>query len=249
MKKLIFLLSSIVFAGDFYGYGVIPHIAYGGPYWNTHIIITNKSKTKESLTSMDFFNSNGTPAQLVFIDDIGNNYVANNNLGIRLPPLTSRRLVVTQVPDLLRTGWARFYSVEGDADVFIIYRAKFPASMNRPDYESAIFPEIPYTQEVVFPFDNRFGFITTVAIANTADLMNSFEITIKDPEGNILGQYTQTLFEMCQEAFETAQRWPATANKSGSIYIRANFSSFAMITLLFNPTLSMTSSVPLTVLP
>ena len=247
MKIFLFLLSFVGFAGDFYGNGIIPHMAYGGPYWNTHIVITNKSKTKESLTSMDFYRNDGSFANLVFQDDLGNEYVAANNLGIRLPPLTSRRLVITSRPELLQTGWARFYSVEGEADVFIIYRAKFPPSMNRPDYESAIFPEIPYSHEVVFPFDNRFGFKTTVAIANVAKQLITFIVIIRDPEGNVLGSYTQTLNPMCQEAFETAERWTITANRSGSIHLQADWSSFAMITLQFNPTLSMTSSVPLTV--
>ncbi len=252
LKKLFLLVWISAFlvtvkCADFYGYGVIPHLAYGGDYWRTILIITNKSKTQPSLTSIDFFESNGNNASLTFLGSNGTTYTANNNLGVRLPPLTSIRLETINMPTTLKTGWAKFYSVEGEADVFVVFRAKFPPSMNRADYESVVFPEIGYVHEVLVPFDNRNGFGTALALVNFGDNTNTFTITIRNVNGDVLGTYTETMLDKTQMAYQTADRWSATVGAAGSIHIRGEYSSFAALTLLFNPSLSMTSSTSVTV--
>jgi hypothetical protein len=243
---LFFLFCQLLFSADFYGYGIISHLAYG-EYWRTTLIITNKSKTQPSLTSIDFFESNGNMANLTFRDDAGNVYIANNNLGVRLPPLASIRLETINLPPQTKTGWAQFYSVEGEADVFVVFRATFPPAMNRSDFEAVVFSEVGYEHEILIPFNNKNGFETAVALVNFGNMPTNLEIKIIDETGTIIGTYNETLAAQNQTAFQTASRWPLSREKSGSIYIFGSHSAFTGLTLLFNPSLSMTSSTVLSV--
>jgi|DewCreStandDraft_4_1066084.scaffolds.fasta_scaffold10666_6 hypothetical protein len=225
--------------------GHIAHIAAGGP-WKTVFTVINTSETAEAVYDFWFRTSRGE--QMTLTLDDGAKRQTGHTFELRLPPSGSLRLeTVSSSPDV-QMGWASFYPKtgrEGDGIVFATFRAKIP---DRPDYEALVPLDFVIAGSGLVPFDNRDRFGTAVAVVNPfPSYPLELEVEIRDREGRTLATYRERLAELNHMAFQTAERWPATAGREGLIVLKrvSEYGGFAALGLLFNPSGSVTT-VPVT---
>lgn len=267
MKKLISLFTffgclslwaqSPKAALDFYGNGVLPHLAYG-EYWKSILVITNKSKTKSGSISFDFYDTKtGNPAIISFasVSNPSETYSTNEggNLGVRVPPLASIRLETTdtfETSPQVKTAWARYWSPDSEIDVYVIFRQIVP---DRPVFEAVTFTDNvngflgSIETEFLVPFNNLPGFGTALVLCNTTDNTINLEIKAYNSSGALLGTFTESLEARRQIAFQTESRWPLTNGQLGSLHVISSEAGITSLSLLFNSTFSFTSAPTLVV--
>lgn len=219
--------------------GVLTHVAVGGP-WRTIVTVVNRHEEKRAECELRFRSQKGEPFT-VKLDD-GTEPRTGSVFPVSLPPLGSvRMMTVTEDPEV-RMGWATLEKREG-RDCFVAAYATFRAVVpGQPDFE-ALVPSEEATQRVVVPFDNRGGFGTAVAVVNPyASEPLELDVEIYGEDGKLVQKYRERLDPGGHAAFQTAERWPATAERAGLIRIRrvANW-SFTALGLLFNPSRSVTT--------
>ncbi len=225
--------------------GHIAHVAAGGP-WRTVFTVINTSETAEAVYDFWFRTSRGERMTLTLGD--GTKQQTGHTFELRLPPSGSLRLeTVSSNPDV-QVGWANFFpktGSSGDGIVFATFRAKIPG---RPDYEALVPLDFIVPGAGLVPFDNREKFGTAIAVVNPFSIYPlELEVEIRDREGRILATYRERLAELNHMAFQTAERWPATAGREGLIVLKrvSEYGGFAALGLLFNPSGSVTT-VPVT---
>ena len=220
--------------------GQIAHLAAGGP-WKTVFTAANTSETAEAVYELVFRSSNGEKMNLTLSDGVSQQ--SGNTFTLRLPPSGSLRLETVSSSPEVQVGWANFYprpGPEGDGILFATFRATIPG---KPDYE-ALVPLDFVAGSALVPFDNRNGFGTAVAVANVfRDYPLDLEVEIRDSQGKRLQVYREHLPGYNHMAFQTAERWPATAGREGVIVLnRVSVNGgMAALGLLFNPSGSVTS--------
>ncbi len=229
---------------------ILPHLAMGGG-WETVLVVTNMTVNRPSKTYIDFFLPDGNPTQVSFHIDGKTDPVAGSRLWVTLPPGGTMRLVSNPSPTL-RTGWAQYEYVSsysepefgGMAAIHLIFRQKVPG---RPEYESVVAPDSGMDASdgygIIAPFNNENGFGTAVALANSRSYPTIVFATLKDPDGVVLDHQTVELAPHNQIAFQTADRWPVTQGRSGTITLKAADYGLGALTLLFGPTGTFTTSL------
>jgi hypothetical protein len=230
--------------------GVIPHIAMGGP-WHTTVVVTNHEARFGNEVVLKFYTPDGTDLPVNLVGDLPQNTTVSTSSSEFRMTLQPLQTVVAEVtpksdPDRVQTGWM---VLEGEvnkvARCYTIYKGFIPGQL---DLESIIPPSFPSPYVNSLPFDNRNGYVTSIAMVNNFN-MNPIEVVVDvlDVSGTVIATYSETIGPRNQMAFETPRLWPATENRFGIIRMqpRSSVIAFAAIGLLFSPKGSMTA-VPLT---
>ncbi|GIU77578.1 MAG: hypothetical protein KatS3mg005_0816 [Bryobacteraceae bacterium] len=219
--------------------GVFTHVAVGGP-WRTLVTVVNTHVEKPAECELRFRSQKGEPLTVKL--DGGTEARTGSVFPVSLPPLGSIRLITLTEDPEVRMGWATLERREG-RDCFVAAYATFRAVVpGQPDYE-ALVPSEPARPRAVVPFDNRNGFGTAVAVVNPyASEPLELDVEIYGEDGKLVQKYRERLDPGGHAAFQTAERWPATAERAGLIRIRrvGNW-DFTALGLLFNPSRSVTT--------
>src|SRR6185436_6649178 len=104
--------------------------------------------------------------------------------------------------------------------------------IGRQDLEAVSAMSGAFAKGVILPFDNRNGFATGIAIANTG-VAGVAPITIRDEVGSVLITENLTLGADAHVSFSLAERYPMVVGRAGTVEIGSN--AAAALGLRFNP--------------
>ncbi len=219
--------------------GVLSHVAVGGP-WRTILTVINVHEEKQADCELRFWSPKGEPMTVTLAG--GAEARSGSVFPVSLPPLGSARLMTVSEEAEVRVGWATLSKSDG-RDCFTAAYGTFRAVVpDQPDVE-ALVPGEEGTSRAVVPFDNRRGFGTALAVVNPyATEPLELDVEVYGEDGQLVQKYRERLEVKGHAAFQTAERWPATAERAGLIRIRrVGDWSFTALGLLFNPSGSVTT--------
>lgn len=230
----------------------IPHLAVGGT-WSTTLVATNVSSLPAK-TKIEVFDPNGNRMSLVVREEKTGAIITGNVFTLVLPVHGTTTLTLLNINDPgqqsqeTRVGWLRYEYVSKFSDanyggyiaIHAIFRQKLPGI---PDKEAVVMSDWGLDETIIAPFDNMNGFVTSMAIANGSSYSNNkVIIEIFDENGALISTYVENYPVGKHTAFETTNKWPETRNRRGTIKLSSTGYGIATVSLLFNPTGSLTSS-------
>jgi hypothetical protein len=200
-----------------------------GDGWSTSITLVNLSTVPEAYL-VGFVKSNGSewPVSIT-----GQGKVTEIR-GTLMPAQT-----VTYETDgagPLEQGWATVLGQTIERvriGGFAVFRQKTPG---KQDSEAVVSFGNLVDDHFVLVYDNQNGFVTGAALLN-ADPRQGATVTaiIRDQSGAVLGTDSFTLGSFSQTAFVLPSRFPATANRRGSILFSTSGRSLTGLGLRFSP--------------
>jgi len=235
--------------------GTFGHIAFGGG-WQTTFILVNEDTTTAASASLAFYSDSGANLPLPV-----NGGPAVSPYTADIPPGGSVSVVVgdSGSPNASQ-GWASLHvtnsvAVNGQA----IFRQDLGGG--HPVVEAAVpltggtpvcilsFWDVEPTHYVLVPFDND-THLTGIALANTTSSSISAPIVFQDQTGKSIASDTLNLSAMNHTAYLLTGKYPATAGKTGVIRITlpsgANPGDLVVLALLANPnTGTLTTVLPI----
>lgn len=161
---------------------------------------------------MDFFDDNGNPMNLGFVDGSSGTTVLFPILPVGL--LTAE---TNAASTSIRQGFARVAAalpVAGTA----LFRQRVSG---RPDFEAAV-PLVPAASDVLLVVDNTTGFSSGVAIGNALDQLISVTLTFRDETGALVAQTNQTLTAHAHTAFVLRTLMPASDRQRGALEVESS---------------------------
>jgi hypothetical protein len=99
--------------------------------------------------------------------------------------------------------------------------------------------------DAIITFDNRNGFDSGIAIANSAAVTNPITLTIRDASGALITSDKITLGTGFHSSFALSTRYPGTKGVVGTLEIQAPTVGFVSLGLRFDPAGAFTSLVPI----
>jgi hypothetical protein len=202
---------------------IAAHVADGGG-WRTTIMLGNTGSSPASF-DLRLRDRNGLPLRFSFAPE-------------------------GRVTGVIEGGGARFFQTDdirpdlsvGSAELLgpnsltgtIIFRHHVPG---RTDSEAAV-PFVTATavgRPFVIPFDNTFGFVTSVAVVNPDPVQSAIvTLIVRDEQGNELGRPTLPLNPLQHSSFEST-RYDATLNRRGTIEFTGGPVELFGVGFRFNP--------------
>lgn len=211
---------------------ILPHIADGNG-WKTLITLVNTRSVDVQYTLAFHSSPAGQPWKLN-IAGLG----AVSTISGTIPIGGSVFLETTNPPGATSVGWAELEDNYDRVAGMAVFRFS-PEGLQ--DTEAVVPFANKYDDDFCIPFDNRAGFVTSIAIVNPSahDVAEVF-VEFRDLKGQRILQETITLQPLEHLPFSTIQRFSATADKNGVI----EFTSVRGVSALgirFNPRFSFTS--------
>ncbi len=253
--QLLVLLAAAG-VGAAWAQGTFGHLAYGGG-WQTTFLIVNEDQTTEADVSLSFYSNSGTPLAAPVN---GATAIAVYSFSI-LPGGSASVLLPDVGGSTVNEGWASLAvsntpTVSGQA----IFRQNLGGG--NPVLEAAVpfttFAPVclvPYgsagpTHYILVPFDNTTGVhVTALALANTTSSGMTVPVEFDDPTGTSIVSGTLTLGAMNHTSFVTTTQYPATQGKTGvlRITLTANIGDLSVLALLADSTAgTLTTLIPIT---
>ncbi len=239
MAKLVFLVFLVAMGLRADGY--IAHIVSGGE-WTMEFIVVNVTDQERDITVW-FINDNGGPLFLRVL-----NLGMSEGFSIKLRPNSTVVVPTLGGGGPARWGWAWVSGVSSlpSASVLAVFRQSLP---RQPVYEASVPMITSARRNYVLPYDNQGGFATGVAIANTGRTAVDVLLTFRNPDGSSQSFAGVPLPVRGHMAFALTQRFPETANRSGSIEFLVQggsvLSGVTIIGFRFNPSGPFTTIPPI----
>lgn len=211
---------------------ILPHIADGNG-WKTLITLVNMDSKIVQYTLTFRSSPAGQPWQLN-IGGLG----AVNTISGTIPIGGSAFFETTNPPGTTSVGWAQLdtYDRIGGMAVF-----RF-APPGLQDTEAVVPFESEYDDDFLIPFDNRNGFVTSLALVNPSSYaVASVFVEFRDGAGQRILLDTITLQPREHLPFSTTARFPVSAEKNGVIAFSTNALGISALGIRFNPRFSFTS--------
>jgi hypothetical protein len=220
------------------GRQILAQIADGAG-WRTTITLVNLDTVPASYT-LRFYSNEGTLA-LPFDGETGRLESLSGTIAVG----GSRTITTTGTTATLSQGWAELTSTQNISGLGI-FRQRVAG---RPDQEAAVSAVTP-SARFVLPYDNTQGFVSGIAIANTAAGSRAVSVTPKGEDGVGLITDSVNLPSRGQTAFTFSDRFPVVAARRGAAEFSSTGADFAALGLRFNTGGAFTSlpalDVPLT---
>jgi hypothetical protein len=212
---------------------VLPQVADGGG-WSTRIWLVNMGD-EEAKFNLWFYKDDGSAWNIALKD----NPQASNVWRGSIPIGGSVFLDTARTDPQTTQGWAYMETVN-----WISGTASFVADWTGM-YAEGVVPFAPENDiDLFIPFDNRNGYVTSVAVANpylteTATLTVQF----RNPDGTVIRDDSFQLGPLIHMAFSTTERYPETLGKNGVIEIveTGGTAAVSALGLLFSPRGTVTS--------
>jgi hypothetical protein len=201
-------------------------VADGGS-WKTTFLLTNMDTQPASFT-LRFWKDDGSPLRLQFEGVIGG---ASETFSSTIPVGGSLTLITRGVDPATSQGWA---ALSGPRKIggLAVFRQSLPG---QPDQEAAA-PMTAAVSRFVLPFDNTTGFVTAMALENTAaDGATSVTVAIRDETGLQIGMDSLNIGPNGHTAFALPDKFPSSANQRGVAEFSAPAAVLSGLGLRFNP--------------
>ncbi|HSB14875.1 MAG TPA: hypothetical protein VLE22_10485 [Bryobacteraceae bacterium] len=211
---------------------VLPHIADGNG-WKTLITLANMDSKIVQYTLTFRSSPTGQPWQLNIAG-----FGAITTISGTIPIGGSAFFETTNPPGPTSVGWAQLetYDRIGGMAVFRFS----PGGLQ--DTEAVVPFASEYDDDFLIPFDNRSGFVTSMAIVNPSSYTAvSVFVEFRDVTGQRILLDTITLQPREHRAFSTAERFPASIEKNGVIAFSTADLGVSALGIRFNPRFSFTS--------
>jgi hypothetical protein len=212
---------------------VFPHLAVG-PEWETSFVIVNMSLGQAKF-NLGFFDTTGAPMTVSFTEGKAQAAAKDSFLTRTLAAEGSTIITVYNDGQPLRTGFA---ILEPPTDVtnfrlggYAVFKQRVAG---RPDFE-AVVPLCDYDDWAVYlPFDNSSGLDTGMALVNPSkDQTATVDLFFIDEAGVQISKQTLTLKPGEQTAFSLTAKYPALADKRGTIYAESSIDYLSVLGLRF----------------
>jgi hypothetical protein len=207
---------------------VLPQVADGGG-WSTRIWLVNMGDT-EAKFNLWFYKDDGSAWNVTLKENPQASNVWRDSI-----PVGGSRFYETARTDPATTsqGWAYLETTS-----WISGAASFIADWQGM-YAEGVVPLTPENDiDFFIPFDNRNGYVTSVAIAN-AYLTETATLTVqfRNPDGTVIRDATIQLGPLQKKAFKTTDEYPETLGKNGVIEFAETGGKAAAsaLGLLFSP--------------
>jgi virginiamycin B lyase len=193
------------------GLGLFPHLAAGGGWQSTFVLVNTGTSTAQ--TQLSFFDNNGNPLPLpLTILQTGSSSTAAS-VTQNIPAFSSVWIQGGPAGSALQTGSAQL-NTAGNVAAYAIYRYV-------PNGQEAASPlETRSASAYVIPFDNTNGTATGIALSSAASQSVVVPVVIRDDAGNQIGTSTMLLNGNGHASFTLAsqtQGFPVTANIRGTV--------------------------------
>jgi hypothetical protein len=219
-------------------YDTLPQIADGAG-WKTSIILANLDDHAVSWT-VKFFGDDGTPKEFSLL--------GRDKASVFAGVLAKDASVTLETAGAgpLNQGWAEVSSSGGDRVGAMVIFGTFGVP-GQPSFEASVPGVFSVDDDVVIPFDNMNGFVTSLAILNPGSYSDSvFDVRVLDEAGNVLKQERLVLKAGNKIAFSSVDRWAESRNHRGTISIKGEgLTSASSLALRFSPGGAFTTVFPM----
>jgi len=236
----LFALLLAVGLGNASAQGTFGHLAYGGG-WQTTFLLLNQDQTTEADVTLSFYSDIGMALTAPV-----NGGAAVSVYSLSIAPNGSASVVLPDVGGAaVNEGWASLSvtnspTVSGQA----IFRQNLGGS--HPVLEAAVpfttgappclvpFGSAALNHYILVPFDNTTGVhVTALAFVNTTSGALSVPVEFDDPNGVAMASGTLNLAALNHTAFVSTDNYPATAGKTGVLRVTIpNGASLGDVTVL-----------------
>jgi hypothetical protein len=219
---------------------VLPQVADGGG-WSTRIWLVNMGDT-EAKFNLWFYKDDGGAWNITLQ---GNEQASNVWRGSI--PVGGARFLETARTDPATTsqGWAYLETSDWISGAALFKADWMDPQAGRQMYAEGVVPLTPENDiDFFIPFDNRSGYVTSVAIANSyLTETASMSVQFRNPDGTVIRTDTFQLGPLQHMAFSTTERYPETLGKNGVIEFTETGGKAAAsaLGLLFSPRGTFTS--------
>jgi hypothetical protein len=242
MKRLL-LLSVVItqfLSADVVSTVYVPHLADGAG-WKTVFTIVNLSGNPADGT-VRFHAEDGSPLLLPII---GSTTGPASSLSISVPPNATVVLETSGTSNATVVGWAELIvPASSSLAISTIFRQHID---QHPDFEASVVASPVFAKPLTFPFDNRSGCATGIAVVNESMLnAGTVGVTIRDGSGQLLQVDTITLGPGNHLSFSLNARYPTLAGQRGTITFSPDYAAWlGAVAFRFNPTGPFTTLAPL----
>jgi hypothetical protein len=220
------LPSNAVFAG------ALPQVVSGGG-WKTTFTITNTG-TGSIAIRLNYWGDDGRelPLPMAFPQFSSAAPLQGPTLDRTID--AGATLIVESEADPaspVLAGWAELYST-GQVTAMAVFRLRSSAGQEQ---EAAVPLESRGASGYLLPFDNAAGYVSGIAAANHAAVAASLTVIQRDDAGRQIAVATLPLAAKGHASFDLKSRWPALADRRGSIEVRGAAGAFSILGLRFHP--------------
>jgi hypothetical protein len=216
---------------------ILPHVVFGGG-WHNRFVFVNYNGTTASVRL--YFYGNGGSALTVPIKQFG---TAATYVDVYLQGWGTRVIETNESSgDALQQGWAKAVvsCTTTPCEDVIVYGVFATAEVpGYPVFEATVFAGDSRSTMAMFPFDNRDGFVTGIAIvAHTCTATDpNVRINFKygDDPGNTFYQFQVPMTCPGHTSFSLPAFNSLSQNQLGFVEVFSHNASVSAIALLFNP--------------
>lgn len=204
-----------------------------GDIWQTTIVMTNTTAAPAN-ASLSFYSDvagNATrPWNLPFAE-------VGSNQSIALAPGETLVLHTPGTAAVLSQGWGQLV-----ADPGVVAYAIFTKRPPGLPAQVGTSPAIASASRILVPFDNTFGNVAAVALANTSLVEETITVTLRTTGGTITQSTVASIPAQGHITFTLPQQFTATAQESGLAEFYTNSGTFSILAMSFNPAGSLTTA-------
>jgi hypothetical protein len=188
---------------------VLPQVADGNG-WLSRITLVNMDLVPATVDVL-FYHEDGTPWSIGLKGQTG----TNSDWQFTIPVGGSKFLETLGTDSTTTQGWAYVSTAQ-----WVSGNGAFVADWRPTNDAEAVVPfSNEYDSRFFIPFDNRPGFVTSLALVNpSTSTTASIVAQLRDPDGNVMYTDTITLAPLQHLAFSTIDRYGNTVQgKNGAI--------------------------------
>jgi hypothetical protein len=156
---------------------------------------------------------------------------------VRIPGMTTISVSTSGLASTPSSGWAELTSDGARLEGIALFRLSTEAGVQEATVRGAAAPAARFD----IPFDNRSGFVTSLAIANPDSSTINTQWAIRDSGGRVLASELISLEGGGHLSFELPRRFPASQGASGTIQVTSPARSLYILPLRFNSSRAFTS--------
>jgi len=209
---------------------VFPHFAIGDG-WQTTMVLVNMSGQTINFNEY-FFDPSGAPTTVTFTTIPQGQVITTSALMATLPPNQSFNFVLSSTAPL-KTGYAAliYDAINTRLGGFAI----FQQSTSAGTFEALVPLSAATDYKFYMPFDNRSGFLTSMAMVNPSSTPTSVQMTFRMTTGETIATRTLLLQPGQQTAFVLPEFAPSTIGVAGVLYVQGSNSLLSGLGFRFNP--------------
>jgi hypothetical protein len=182
-----------------------------------------------------FFDQSGAPLPVTFRSIPSGNVITTSVVVATLPPNESFNIVLFDAGQPLQVGWSGIAYDSSPVTTRLGGYAIFQHVLATGAFEALVPLSSIGDYKFYLPFDNRNGFVTSMALLNALTPATTATLTFRDTLGNLLATRTITLPAFNQKAFTLVELAPETIGTAGAVYVQGTSTTLSALGFRFNP--------------